>query len=98
MVNVVVRATATAELKPLSGAGPGGAVGVVAGQTITFGKYDGLGPGMKAVYTFEAQTLKAGDARFEVQITSDLNAEPLTLQQSTRIVAPLPGPGAPPPK
>ena len=96
VVNLIVRATATAELKPLSAAGPGGAAGTVVGQTITFGKYDGLAPGMKAVYTFEAQTLKAGDARFEVQITSDLNAEPLTLQQSTRIVAPLPGPGAAP--
>lgn len=96
VVNLVVRATATAELKPLSAAGPGGAAGAVAGQTITFGKYDGLGPGMKAVYTFEAQTLKAGDARFEVQLTSDLNADPLVLQQSTRIVAPLPGPAAPP--
>jgi uncharacterized repeat protein (TIGR01451 family) len=95
VTNIVVRGTATVELKPMAGAGPGGAPGVVAGQTITFGKYDGLGPGMKAVYTFEAQTLKAGDARFEVQITSDLNAEPLTLQQSTRIVAPLPGPGQP---
>ncbi len=98
VTKLVVRATATAELKPMSAAGPGGMAGAVAGQTITFSKYDGLGPGMKAVYTFEAQTLKAGDARFEVQITSDLNAEPLMLQQSTRIVAPLPGPAAPPGK
>jgi uncharacterized repeat protein (TIGR01451 family) len=94
---VVVRAIASPELKPLSGAGPGGAAGVVDGQTITVGQIDGLAAGAKLIYTFEAQGLKAGDARFEVQISSDSNPEPLRLQESTPIVAPLPGPNAPPP-
>jgi uncharacterized repeat protein (TIGR01451 family) len=94
--NIVVRATATAELKPLNGAGPSGAAGVVAGQTITFGKVDGLQPGAKLTYTFEAQALKAGDARFTTQTTSDVDPTPLENTQPTRIIAPLPGPAAPP--
>ncbi len=71
---------------------------MIAGQTITFDRYDGLVPGAKVTYVFEAQGLKAGDVRFEVQITSDVNTEALRLQESTRIIAPLPGPNeAPPP-
>jgi uncharacterized repeat protein (TIGR01451 family) len=99
--NLVVRAIASPELKPLRAAGPGGATAVVEGQVMAFGKADALAPGAKLVYTFEAQGVKAGDARFEVQVTSDVNAEPLRVQESTRVIAPLPGPGpngeAPPP-
>jgi uncharacterized repeat protein (TIGR01451 family) len=97
--NLVVRARASAELKPGAAAGPSGAMGMVDGQTVTFGKLDGLQPGAKVTFTFEAQAVMAGDARFEVQITSDVNMEPLRLQESTRVVAPLPGPGGntPPP-
>jgi uncharacterized repeat protein (TIGR01451 family) len=96
--NIVVKGVASAELKPTQAAGPGGAVGVVQGQTIAFARYDGVPPGAKIVFTFEGQALKAGDARLVLTITSDVDATPLTLQQSTRIVAPLPLPGnAPPP-
>ncbi len=99
IANIVVKATASAELKPLQAAGPGGAVGVIQGPSFAFARYDGLQPGAKVVFTFESQALKAGDARLAVQITSDVDAEPLTLQQSTRVVAPLPGPAGnvPPP-
>ena len=95
--NVIVRATPTAELKPLNAAGPNGAAGVVAGQTVSFGKVDGLQPGAKLIYTFEAQALKAGDARFTTLITSDVDPAPLQNDQPTRVIAPLPGPAAPPP-
>jgi uncharacterized repeat protein (TIGR01451 family) len=97
IMNLVVRGIASAELKPLAGAGPNGLAGVVAGQTITFGKVDGLAPGAKLTYVIEAQGLKAGDARFQVEVTSDVNTEPIHLQESTRIVAPLPGPNNPSP-
>src|SRR5260370_21597182 len=99
IANIVVKATASAELKPLQAAGPGGAVGVIQGPSFAFARYDGLQPGAKVVFTFESQALKAGDPRLAVQITTDLDAEPLTLQQSTRVVAPLPGPAGnvPPP-
>ena len=65
---------ASPELKPLQAAGPGGAAGVVKDQTIAFGKYDGLQPGAQIVFRFEAQAVKAGDARLVVQVTSDLRA------------------------
>jgi uncharacterized repeat protein (TIGR01451 family) len=92
--NVVVRAGTSPELKPLSGAGPGGIPGTINGQAIGFARVDGLAPGAKLVYTFEAQAQKAGnDARFEVLVSSDVNTDPIRVQESTRIVAPLPGPG-----
>jgi uncharacterized repeat protein (TIGR01451 family) len=101
VAGVTVRAVASAELQPLKALGPGAVSGVVQGQTTAFGKVDSLAPGAKLVYTFETQAQKAGDARFEVQITTDGNPDPLTVQEATRIVAPLPGPGgnapAPPP-
>ncbi len=97
--NLVVRATASPELKPLAGAGPNASAATVEGQAMVFGKVDGLAPGAKITYTFQAQGVKAGDARFEAQISSDVNTEPLRVQESTRVLAPLPGPmpnGAPP--
>jgi uncharacterized repeat protein (TIGR01451 family) len=97
IASIVVRATASAELKPLQAAGPGAAAGDVKGQTITFGKNDALQPGAQMVFRFESQALKAGDARLDVLITSDVNTDPLTLTQSTRVIAPLPGPAPPPP-
>src|SRR5262249_32022662 len=97
VTDIVVRGIASAELKPLNGAGPGGIAGVVEGQAITFGKVDGLAAGGRLVYTFEAQGPKAGDARCELQVTQDGNPDPLRLQESTPIGAPLPGPNAPPP-
>jgi uncharacterized repeat protein (TIGR01451 family) len=93
---IVVKATASAELKPVQAAGPSGVASNVVGQTVNFGKLDGLAPGAKALFTFEAQALKAGDARFDAFVTSDVNPDPVQQGQAVRIIAPLPGPGMPP--
>ena len=41
------------------------------GNQIRFEKVNGLQPSQRVVYEFEMEALKAGDARFRVQITTD---------------------------
>jgi len=64
----------------------------IAGKIFTFGTLDTLAPGQKAVFTFECQALKVGDARFKVEYTSELNPTPIYEEEPTILVAPLGNP------
>jgi uncharacterized repeat protein (TIGR01451 family) len=69
----------------------------IAAKFITFATVDSLQPGATAVFNFECKALKAGDARFRVEYTSDLNVQPIWEEEPTRIVAPFANPAPAPP-
>jgi uncharacterized repeat protein (TIGR01451 family) len=97
--NLVVKGVASPELRPTKAGlvSPVSSPGQVAGQGVAFGKYDSLRPGEKLVYVVEVQGVKAGDGRFQIEVTTGTNPEPIVEQESTRVIAPLPGPNPPAP-
>jgi hypothetical protein len=64
----------------------------ITGPSIAFDKVDILQPGAKIRCLFECEALKAGDVRFRVEYTSDLNETPIFEEESTHIIEPF-GPG-----
>ncbi len=93
---IEVKATTPELLKALRATGP--TKETIAGKFVTFDRVDTLQPGAKLTFEVQCQALKEGDARFQVEYTSELNQAPLIEQEATRIVAPLANPlPAPPP-
>lgn len=90
-----LKATAPALLKPVRATGP--TKENVAGQIVTFQRVEALQPGQKITFRIECQAIQAGDARFRVEYTSQLNATPIFREEATRIVAPFQEPAPPPP-
>ena len=88
--NISVKALASELQKPLRATGP--TKEAIVGRVVTFDKVDALQPGAKLTFQFEVEALKAGDARFRVEYTSDLNPAPIFEEEPTRIVAPLSAP------
>ncbi|MFO0967936.1 MAG: DUF11 domain-containing protein [Gemmataceae bacterium] len=76
----------------------------IEGNQISFAKVDALPPGNKIVYEFEMEGVKAGDARFRVQISAPLLTGGAVIEEEPTTVvapsapAPVPPPPPPPPK
>lgn len=94
---VVVKATASEQLRPVKAQGP--APETVAGRLVEFAQLPAIQPGSKVTYFIECQADKQGDGRLKVEVTSGTNPEPLVREEPTRIIAPFlaPAPPAPPP-
>ncbi len=90
-----VKATPSELLEPTQATGP--TKETVAAKSITFATVDALQPGATAVFNIQCKALKAGDGRFRVEYTSELNATPIYEEEPVRIVAPLANPAPAPP-
>jgi uncharacterized repeat protein (TIGR01451 family) len=91
--DIEVRATVPAEMKVSAANGPNQPN--VQGQIVAFPKVVSLEPTKSLTYTIEVNTIKAGDVRFRVEVTSPiLTSGPIIEEESTRIYDP--GQGPPP--
>jgi uncharacterized repeat protein (TIGR01451 family) len=81
-----VKATLPDLLKTVRVAGP--TKETMVGKVITFATVPALQPGATITFTFECEALKAGDARFRVEYTSELNQVPIYEEEATHIVEP----------
>jgi uncharacterized repeat protein (TIGR01451 family) len=79
--NVVVTVNFPKEIVPLSATGD--TPGTVSGQTVTFAPLQNLGPRMTAKFRVDARAAASGDARINVNVTSDAIKTPITQQEST---------------
>jgi uncharacterized repeat protein (TIGR01451 family) len=84
---VVVKALVPAELRIVPGKATGPSVGTVAGQTVTFAPVD-VEPQKTVRYLIEAQGLRPGDVRFQAEMRSQALDQPVTVEESTTIIAP----------
>lgn len=78
-VKVVVRFPD--EIVPV--AATGDSAGTVAGQTVTFEPYNNLGPRQTLRYRVDARAKASGDARIQVEVSSDSIKTPILEQEST---------------
>jgi uncharacterized repeat protein (TIGR01451 family) len=94
---IEVKGIAPEPLRPAKASGP--SRNTINGRLIAFDKVDNLQPGNSLTYQFECDALKAGDIRFRVEYTSDLNENPIYEEESTHIVPSLQqgAPADPPP-
>lgn len=79
--NVLVTVRFPAELTPLSASGP--TKGTVSGQTVTFAPYDNFSARQTLEYSVDARAKSSGDARVNVEVSSDSIKTPITQQEST---------------
>lgn len=91
---VEVVATVPPQVRVLNTTGPGRAR--MDGNRIVFAPVESLPPGQKVTYMVEVDAVKAGLARFEVELRSQTMREPLTVQESTTVYAVNGPPPAPP--
>lgn len=83
--NIQVTANFPADMKPSAGDGPARAE--VAGQRVIFEPLARLNPREQATFRIQAQGLRAGDQRIQVQVISDDSPTPVTKEESTRVYA-----------
>jgi len=81
--NIVIKCILPAEQGFVSASGP--TKETVEGQTITFTPLKSLNAKARATYKIVAKALKAGDARFAVELTSDQLKTPVDETESTNI-------------
>jgi len=79
--NVVVTVTLPPELKALGGTGEVPAK--VDGQTVTFAPLNNLRARQTVSYRVDVEAVKSGDARVQIQVTSDSVKTPIVQQEST---------------
>ncbi len=79
--NVVVTVRFPAEIQPLGGDGPTQAN--VNGQTVTFAPFNNFAARQTLEYRVNTKAVKSGDARVNVEVTSDSIKTPITQQEST---------------
>lgn len=79
--NVVVIVKFPPEIAPF--AAQGASQGTVSGQTVTFAPYATLNARQTVEYRVDARAKKSGDARVNVEVTSDSIKAPITQQEST---------------
>lgn len=79
--NMVVTVRFPAEVTPTAGTGP--TQGTVSGKTVTFAPYKNFGARQTLEYRVDAVAKAAGDARINVEVTSDSVKVPITQQEST---------------
>ncbi len=85
---VQVSATIPKQMRMI-GADGGPAVSKLEGDKLTFAARDGLEPQQTWIYTVEVEAKEAGDARFQAELRAATLGEPVLVQQSTTIFAPL---------
>lgn len=71
------------DMKPVAGDGPSRAE--VAGARIIFEPLARLNPREEAIFRIQAEGLRPGDQRIQVQLTSDDSPTPVTKEESTRV-------------
>src|ERR1043165_749799 len=87
---IEVRATLPAEfLKAVAANGP--TKEMILGNIVNFGAVDALQPGQTITFRIECLALKAGDARFRAEYTSELYPDPIPQEEATQLLAPLTG-------
>ncbi len=79
--NVSVTVNFPKEIVPVSATGD--SQGTVSGQTVTFTPLADLGPRTTARFRVDAKAVASGDARINVNVTSDSIKTPITQQEST---------------
>lgn len=79
--NVVVNVRFPDNLTPESASGP--TKGTVSGQTVSFAPFNSFSPRQTLEYRVDARAKKSGDARVNVDVTSDSIKTPITQQEST---------------
>lgn len=79
--NVVVTVRFPENLAPQSASGP--TQGTVSGQTVTFAPTGDFNPRQTLEYRVDATAKKSGDARVNVEVTSDSIKTPILQQEST---------------
>jgi uncharacterized repeat protein (TIGR01451 family) len=93
---VAIKALVPPELRIVPGKATGPSLATVAGQTLTFAPLD-VAPQQTVRYLIEAEGVKAGDVRFQVEMRSQALAQPVIEEESTTIYEPRPAPAAVPP-
>lgn len=94
---VTITATAPAQMRIVSGVGPGNLQPRIEGNRIVFPAVDGVQPGQSLLYSIVAEGLSVGDARFRIEMRStSLGPEPVVEEESTTIYRPLGGGELPP--
>jgi uncharacterized repeat protein (TIGR01451 family) len=83
--NIRLTAIFPSDMKPTAGDGPARAD--VADRQVVFEPLARLNPREQAVFRIQAQGLKPGDQRIQVQIVSDDSPTPVTKEESTRVYA-----------
>jgi uncharacterized repeat protein (TIGR01451 family) len=83
--NIRISAVFPPDMKPLAGDGPARAE--VADSRVLFEPLARLNPREQAIFRIQAQGLRAGDQRIQVQIVSDDSPTPVTKEESTRVYA-----------
>jgi uncharacterized repeat protein (TIGR01451 family) len=89
---VAIKASIPNEFKVISA--KGASKETVAGQIVTFAPLDGPEPGKAFEYTIEVEGLKAGDVRFQVELTAQSLQAPVIAQEPSRIYDPTQPPNA----
>ncbi len=79
--NVAVTVNFPKEIVPLSATGD--TPGNISGQTVTFAPVNNLGPRSAVKFRVDARAAASGDARINVNVTSDSIKTPITQQEST---------------
>lgn len=79
--NVSVVVKFPAEIQPVSGSGPTQAT--VSGQTVTFAPVNSLAARQTLEYRVDGRAKSSGDARVNVEVSSDAIKTPITTQEST---------------
>ena len=74
------------ELRLKSAVGPGNETGRTEVNRITFPLRDGLIPGGSLQYTIIVEAVRAGDARFKVEMKSNLGPEAVTEEEPTTVL------------
>jgi uncharacterized repeat protein (TIGR01451 family) len=86
---VQVTATIPKQMKFISADG-GPVTNKLEGDRLTFAPRDGLEPQQTWIYTVELEAAEAGDARFQAELRAATLGQPVIVQQSTSIFAPIP--------
>ncbi|HEX8912703.1 MAG TPA: CARDB domain-containing protein, partial [Humisphaera sp.] len=80
---IALKAVVPPELQFVSGTGASAVT--AAGQNVTFGPLATLAPGAEANWTVVCKGVKAGDARFYIEMTSASLSRPVAETESTRV-------------
>lgn len=81
--NIEIRATLPGEIDPLRAEGP--SANEISGKTVMFAPVPVLEPQHTLTYRISGRAVSKGDARIQVELTSDLIDEPLIEQESTQV-------------
>ena len=81
--NISIKAMLPSQLKAVKAWGE--TAGKIMGNTIEFAPYAALKPGERIDFYVEAEAVGTGDARFKIELESELLKKPVTEEESTHI-------------